>query len=74
MSRPILLQGGRVIDPSQGLDAVRDLLIVDGRIAGTTDRPPEGTALIDCTGLVVAPGLVDLHVHFREPGDEHKET
>ncbi len=76
MSRPILLRGGRLIDPSQRLDERLDLLVVGGRVAGIGRdlQPPEGTALVDVSGLVVAPGLVDLHVHLREPGDEHKET
>lgn len=74
--RPILLRGGRVIDPSQDLDETRDLLLADGNVVGL-DReiaPPEGTEVVDATGLVVSPGLIDLHVHLREPGGEHKET
>jgi dihydroorotase len=76
MSRPILLRGGRVIDPSQDLDGRVDVLAVEGRIAGIGKKlaPPEGCDVIDVDGLVVAPGFVDLHVHLREPGDEHKET
>lgn len=71
----LLLKNGRVIDPSQGVDKTGDLLIVDGRIAGF-DRPaPPGRGeTIDCKGCVVAPGLIDMHVHLREPGFEHKET
>jgi dihydroorotase len=76
MSRPMLLRGGRVIDPSQKLDERLDLLLADGRVArlGRDLEVPEGAELVTVDGLVVAPGLVDLHVHFREPGDEHKET
>ncbi|UCC73679.1 MAG: dihydroorotase [Gemmatimonadota bacterium] len=76
MSRPILLQGGRIIDPSQKLDERLDLLLVDGRVAGIGQalEAPAGCEVLDVAGLIVAPGLVDLHVHLREPGDEHKET
>jgi dihydroorotase len=76
MSRPVLLRGGRVIDPSQQLDERLDMLLVDGRVAGIGQglEAPEGCEVIDVSGLVVAPGFVDLHVHLREPGDEHKET
>jgi dihydroorotase len=75
-ARPLLLKGGRLIDPSTGLDAVGDLLVTDGRIAsvGGTIAGPEGAEVLDCTGLVVAPGLVDVHVHLREPGREDVET
>ena len=65
-----LLRGGRVIDPASGGDSVRDLLIEDGKIAS---GGPDGAEIIDCHGLVVSPGFVDLHVHFREPGQEYKE-
>lgn len=76
MSRPILLRGGRLIDPSQGLDEQLDLLIVEGRVAGHGHGlgAPEEVVIHDVRGLVLAPGLVDLHAHLREPGDEHKET
>ncbi len=76
MSGPVLVRGGRVIDPSQRLDDHVDLLILDGRIAeiGRDLTAPEGARIVEVGGLVVAPGFVDLHVHLREPGDEHKET
>ena len=76
MSGPILIRGGRVIDPSQAIDAVQDVLVVDGLVAevGKGIDPPEGAREIDAGGLVVTPGLIDVHVHLREPGGEHKET
>jgi len=76
MNRPILLRGGRVIDPSQQLDERLDLLLVDGRVAqaGLALAVPDIAQVLDVAGMVVAPGFVDLHVHLREPGDEHKET
>ncbi len=72
----LLLQNGRVIDPSSGLDALRDVLVADGTVR---ELLPAGSSmsaddLLDCTGLVVAPGLIDMHVHLREPGQTHKET
>ncbi|MGD8868196.1 MAG: dihydroorotase [Gemmatimonadales bacterium] len=76
MSRPLLLCGGRVVDPAQKLDERLDVLLVDGKVAavGRGLEPPEGGTSRDVEGLVVAPGFIDLHVHLREPGDEHKET
>ena len=73
---PILIRGGRVIDPSRGTDDVADLLVEEGRIAGIGRNiaPPEGTEVIEAAGQVVAPGLIDLHVHLREPGQEELET
>ncbi len=71
-----ILRGGRVVDPSQGLDRVLDLLIEDGRVA-QLDEHIVGAAGIeetDADGLVVTPGLIDIHVHLREPGFEYKET
>ena len=76
MRRPLLIRGGRVIDPSQALDSVLDVLVLDGRIAAIGDalRSPEGARELDASGLTVTPGLIDVHVHLREPGGEHKET
>jgi dihydroorotase len=74
--RPIVLKGGRVIDPAQGIDDVLDVLLADGVVAavgGDVDGA-EDAHVRDVSGLVVAPGLIDLHVHLREPGGEHKET
>ncbi|MEN3000496.1 MAG: dihydroorotase [Armatimonadota bacterium] len=71
-----LLKGGRVLDPSQGIDQYADLRIREGRVAEIApDLALEGgETFIDCTGCWVAPGLVDLHVHLREPGQSYKET
>ena len=69
-----LIQNARVIDPSQGLDQVMDLLLEDGKIAQLgKSLPAQNTQVIDGTGLVAAPGLVDMHVHLRDPGLTHKE-
>ncbi|MGZ5479642.1 MAG: amidohydrolase family protein, partial [Candidatus Aminicenantales bacterium] len=71
----ILLRGGRVVDPTEGLDALLDVLIDGGRIAAVGS--PIDTAAdrtVDARGLVIVPGLIDMHVHLREPGDEAKET
>jgi dihydroorotase len=74
--RPLLLHGGRVVDPSQDLDERSDLLVIDGRVEalGTDIEGPDDVEVLDVTGQVIAPGLIDVHVHFREPGGEHKET
>jgi dihydroorotase len=70
----ILVKNGRVIDPSQGVDRVTNLLIRDGKIAGC-DVPPNGQdRIIDATNKIVSPGLIDMHVHLREPGREEDET
>lgn len=76
MTRPILLQGGRVIDPSRDVDDMADVLIQDGKIAavGRGLSAPDGAILRNVQGKTVAPGLVDLHVHLREPGNEDEET
>ncbi len=76
MTRPMLLRNGRVIDPSRGLDQTADVLVVDGKIAGIGPGlgAPDDAEIRDVRGLVVAPGLVDVHVHLREPGNEDEET
>ncbi|MDP7239858.1 MAG: dihydroorotase [Dehalococcoidia bacterium] len=76
MKHRLLINGGRLIDPSSGHDAPTDLLIEEGCIAwlGTGAPPRRPDAILDATGMVVAPGFVDLHCHLREPGFEEKET
>jgi dihydroorotase len=76
VTRPILLRGGRVIDPARGFDQTADVLLQDGKIAavGSGLGAPDGADVRSVTGLVVAPGLVDVHVHLREPGNEDEET
>lgn len=72
----VLLKNGRIIDPANRRDEIGDLLIVDGRIAPPGELSNQQTAPeeIDATGLIIAPGLIDLHVHLREPGQSAKET
>jgi len=72
----LLIRGGRVVDPAQGLDAPRDLLIEEGVVAVLAEKiaPPAGCEILEARGLVVTPGLIDMHVHLREPGQEYKET
>jgi dihydroorotase len=74
--KPIMIRGGRVIDPASLRDGTADVLLVDGRIAavGAGVGTPDGAEVLDAGGLVVAPGFVDLHVHLREPGREDAET
>ena len=74
--RPILLQGGRVIDPSRDFDHVGDVLIQDGKIASAGGKlgVPDGADVRNVAGKIVAPGLVDIHVHLREPGNEDEEN
>ncbi len=67
----MIIRNGRVIDPANKRDEVVDLAIVDGKIGARADKNAE---IIDATGLIVAPGLIDMHVHLREPGFGHKET
>ena len=67
-----IIRNGRIIDPANGRDEIGDLVLVDGVIVSQKDdREAE---IIDATGLVVAPGLIDIHVHLREPGFSWKET
>ncbi len=74
--RPMLLRGGRVIDPATGIDRVADVLLQDGAVAGVEPdlQGPDEAEIVNVPGRVVCPGLVDVHVHLREPGGEHKET
>ncbi|MFM7718504.1 MAG: amidohydrolase family protein, partial [Actinomycetota bacterium] len=75
MPEAFVIRGARVVDPAGGRDGVADVAIADGRVVavGPDATSAAGTA-IDGGGLVLAPGLVDLHTHLREPGAEHKET
>jgi dihydroorotase len=68
----VVIQHGRIVDPASHRDEMADLFIQDGRIVA--EPPPPPLEAIDASGLIVAPGLIDLHVHLREPGQAHKET
>ena len=74
----ILIRGGHLIDPGNGVDALKDILLKDGRVAEIAGpgklKSANGATVLDATGLTVAPGLVDIHVHLREPGQGYKET
>ena len=72
----LMLKGARVIDPQVSLDEVQDVLIVDGKIAavGCDLDVPEGCEVKDCSGLELIPGMLDMHTHFRDPGQEYKEN
>lgn len=74
----LLIAQGRVIDPSQNLDGVADVLIVNGKVAAAgaavAPQAPSGTPTLNAAGKVVCPGLIDMHVHLREPGQTAKET
>lgn len=78
MTNNVLIKNGRVIDPANNIDKLCDVLIVEGRIAevGKVNGAAEKSVdrVIDATGKLVTPGLIDIHVHFREPGDEEEET
>lgn len=71
----LLITNGRVVDPKNRVDAIQDVLVKDGKIVAIgRDMKEEADTAIDASGLVVTPGLIDMHVHFREPGREDKET
>jgi dihydroorotase len=76
VTRPILIKGGRVIDPSRRTDGIADVYLADGRVAsvGLNIKGEDGCQIIEAKGKVVTPGLIDLHVHLREPGFEDLET
>jgi len=81
MNSELLIKNGRVIDPANGIDKECDVLIVDGKIAEVGQltqnlklKTQNHLTVIDAAGKLVAPGLIDIHVHFREPGDEEEET
>ena len=70
--KPLYIKQGRVIDPANGVDEVRDVFIADGKIVAGPSR--DGAEVIDAKGKLVTPGWIDLHVHLREPGREEDET
>ena len=72
----LLVTGGRVVDPSLGIDGSYEVLIVDGHVASVAEKAKgiRGARVLDATGMVVTPGWTDMHVHLREPGQEYKET
>jgi len=74
MSSELLIKNGRVLDPANGIDKKCDVLIVDGRISQVGRVNKAAKKVIDAAGRLVVPGLIDIHVHFREPGDEEEET
>jgi dihydroorotase len=71
----LLVRNGRVLDPATGLDGIRDIAIEDGKFVAIGERlDAAGSDVFDATGLIVAPGFIDMHVHLREPGFEYAET
>ena len=73
--KPLLIKNGRVVDPASKLDARRDILVEDGRLAAVEAKIDRaGAEVFDAANLVVAPGFIDMHVHLREPGKESAET
>jgi dihydroorotase len=76
MAETLFIEGGRVIDPANGVDGVRTVVVRDGAVAEVSERVerPRDARVVDARGKWVTPGFVDLHVHLREPGQEYKET
>jgi dihydroorotase len=76
--KPLLIQGGHIIDPSSGIDGIGSLLITEGRISwlseGKVPPPLQYYNFLHAEGLIVCPGFIDLHCHLRQPGFEEKET
>ncbi len=74
----LVIRGGHLIDPANGVDGLKDILLKDGRVAEIAGpgklKQANGAEVLDATGLTVAPGLIDMHVHLREPGQGYKET
>src|SRR5580658_6221363 len=70
--------GGRLVDPAAGIDELKDVLLIEGRVAEIAAtgklKGKNGAQVLDAKGLVLAPGLIDIHVHLREPGQTYKET
>jgi len=74
MENSILIRGGRVIDPKNGIDQIADVLVMDGKVAAIGENlSAEGVKTLDAAGKVVAPGFIDMHCHLRDPGQEYKE-
>ena len=74
MNKSILIRGGRVVDPAQEIDEVVNVVVAEGRIAALGRNTPAADELFDAAGCIVTPGLIDMHVHLREPGQEEAET
>ena len=70
----VFIRGGRIIDPASGRDEIANLLIENGVISNVTSKPSGDVREIHAQGKIVAPGLIDMHVHLREPGGSQKET
>ena len=74
----LVIRGGQLFDPAAGVDGLKDILLKDGRVAEIAGpgklKDANGAEVLDATGLIVAPGLIDIHVHLREPGQGYKET